>query len=642
MIGLPNRQNVLFDLVQNGQSRQPVAKGQYLTEFDRFAHAGQELEFEHRLHFARDGHEHPLHVVQRFAPLSATLDGAGFSRRVEISELPDETVAEFVVLSGDVTLTADRLVATLAGRGGRVQVALRLPGEAKLTKTAGGAVLNLRGDAAGTAVCELEYRADVAVDQFAPRPAADRSLERAVLDVVPGFEAVRLPVTNQAMPTGLAWRGDGTLVVSSLEGRVWLGHDDDGDGLEDRLVPFSDDLAAPFGVATTGESIDVINKYGLLRLSDDDRDGHADRTELLASGWGHTTDYHDWAIGLPRDSEGNYYISLACQQDARSAVAATWRGSVLKLVPRAPSNDDPRRFEAEPLCGGLRFAQGIALSRSNDLFVTDNQGNYTPFNELNHVVRGARYGFLNRLESDRGLNPPHRSAAVEIPHLWTRSVNGICFLDTPPVVRERLGHELYGPLAGQMVGCEYDTRRLVRMSLERVGGDFQGAVYPLSIEPSAGAETFEGPLVCQVAPNGDLYIGNIRDSGWGAGSNTGSLVRLRWRGELPPGIAEVKVAADGFSMTFTRPVDRGRAAQAGNYAVTSYRRTSTPTYGGPDQDRRVERIEAAEVSTDGQHVSLKLAELREGFVYEYHVRDLGGDGRFFPSEAYYTLRHRLP
>ncbi len=488
-----------WSLVQNGQSRQPIAKGQYLTEFDWFAQAGQGLEFAHRLHLARDGQEHPLHVVQRFAPLGATPGGAGFSRRVEISELPDETVAEFVVLGGDVTLAADRLSATLAGRGGRVQIALRSPGEPKLTKTAGGAVLNLGGDAAGTAVCELEYRADVAVDQFAPRPEADRSLERAMLDVVPGFEAVRLPVTNQAMPTGLAWRGDGTLVVSSLEGRVWLGHDDDGDGLEDRLVPFSDDLAAPFGVATTGESIDVINKYGLLRLSDDDRDGHADRTELLASGWGHTTDYHDWAIGLPRDAAGNYYVSLACQQDARSEVAATWRGSVVKLAPREPSRDDPRRFAAEPLCGGLRFAQGIALLRSNDLFVTDNQGNYTPFNELNHVVRGARYGFLNRLESDRGLSPPHRPAAIEIPHPWTRSVNGICFLEAPPAVRERLGHELYGPLAGQLVGCEYDTRRLVRMSLERVGGDFQGAVYPLSSEPAAGGETFEGPLVCQVA-----------------------------------------------------------------------------------------------------------------------------------------------
>ena len=70
---------------------------------------------------------------------------------------------------------------------------------------------------------------------------------------MPGFEAVRLPVTDQAMPTGLAWRSDGTLVVSSLEGRVWLAHDTDGDGLEDRLVPFSDELAAPYGVAAAGD-----------------------------------------------------------------------------------------------------------------------------------------------------------------------------------------------------------------------------------------------------------------------------------------------------------------------------------------------------------------------------------------------------
>ena len=66
-----------------------------------------------------------------------------------------------------------------------MQVALRSPDEAKLTKTPRGAVLTLPADPARKTACELEYRADVAVDQFAPRPEADRSLERAVLNVVP-------------------------------------------------------------------------------------------------------------------------------------------------------------------------------------------------------------------------------------------------------------------------------------------------------------------------------------------------------------------------------------------------------------------------------------------------------------------------
>jgi glucose/arabinose dehydrogenase len=521
-----------------------------------------------------------------------------------------------------------------------VSLAKNVPG--RLDKSPRGAVVMLVGKNDKPPTCELDYVAYIVPDQFAPLPPVDRRVTQATLAVVPGFEAVRLPLSDEAMPTSLAWRNDGTLVVASLEGRVWLASDTDGDGLEDNLVPFSDELAAPYGVAAAGEAIDVSTKFGLVRLFDENRDGRAERTQLLASGWGHTRDYHDWAVGLPRDRAGNYYLSFGCQQDDRSEAAAHLRGTVARLVPRTPTDDDPRLFAVEQIAAGLRFPQGIALSRAGDLFVTDNQGNYTPFNELNHILPQTRYGFINRLESKRGLNPPFKPAAIEIPHPWTRSVNGICFLETPQAVRASAGADLFGPFEGHLVGCEYDTRRLVRMSLERVAGDFQGAVYPFSVEAPAGEETFEGPIACRVAPDGDLYIGNIRDSGWGAGSNTGSLVRIRRQGELAAGIAEVRASAGGFTILFTQPVDRAKAADPANYAISSFRRIATPAYGGEDVDRRVETIRAAGVSDDARQVTVELDALREGFVYEFHLRNLGGGERFFPDEAYYTLRHRAP
>ena len=179
---------------------------------------------------------------------------------------------------------------------------------------------------------------------------------------MPGFEATRLPLPTEEMPTGLAWRKDGTLVISSLKGRVCLVRDTDGDGLEDTVKPFSDDLAAPYGVNCTGDAIDVINKYALLRLHDDDHDGRAERTEVLADGWGYTDDYHDWAVGLPRDRAGNYYVALPCQQDDRSEAAAYLRGQTIKLVPERPT-DKSSRYRIEPLTGGHRFPMGLALER---------------------------------------------------------------------------------------------------------------------------------------------------------------------------------------------------------------------------------------------------------------------------------------
>ena len=59
---------------------------------------------------------------------------------------------------------------------------------------------------------------------------------------------------------------------------------------------------------------------------------------------------------------------------------------------------------------------GIARNREGELFVTDNQGNYNPFNELNHVLAGRRYGFINKLEQQQGLEPPLTPPAIDIPH----------------------------------------------------------------------------------------------------------------------------------------------------------------------------------------------------------------------------------
>src|SRR5262249_50940751 len=158
------------------------------------------------------------------------------------------------------------------------------------------------------------------------------------------------------------------------------------------------------------------------------------------------------------------------------------------------------------------------------------------------------FGFINAL--DRGKPaPPLTPPAIDIPHPWTRSVNGICFLYTPEPLRTKLGRDAFGPLEGHLIGCEYDTRRLIRLTLQRVGDTFQGATSPLSTPPEDPAKGFLGPLVCAVSPRGELYVGSIRDSGWGVGNNVGEIVRVHVEPEkLPCGIAEVRATPDGFTL----------------------------------------------------------------------------------------------
>ena len=496
------------------------------------------------------------------------------------------------------------------------------------------------------------YRALVPTDRFPTFRATETLSAPQPLDVVPGYSAVQLPVPTNEMPISFAWDADGECYVGSLKGRVLRLRDSDGDGLGDGYELISDELPTPYGLWAGAEGIDALSKFGLVRLTPPRRTGDPFDATIVADGWGSTEDYHDWAIGLERDAAGNYYMALPCQQDDRSPAAAYLRGTALKLIP-VQSSQEPRRYRIEVLSAGLRFPMGIALSREGELFATDNQGNYNPFNELNHLRKGKRYGFINKLENKDGFSPPFESPAINLPHPWTRSVNGVCFLHTPPNLPQE--NPVFGPFEGHLVGCEMNGRFLVRMSLQKVGDDYQGAAYLFSRPPDGagagaplqigqdstgvGQKNFEGPIVCEVSPAGELYVGSLLDSGWGGGQNTGSIVRLSPAGELPLGIAEVRATATGFEVDFTQPIDAAQAANVENYQLRSYQRIATPAYGGDDQHERHETVLSARVSEDRKQVSLEINDLRAGFVYELNITALGSDSKsLFPSQAHYTMR----
>ncbi len=500
---------------------------------------------------------------------------------------------------------------------------------------------------------KLEYSTELPVDQYLEPPIPEVLSLASNLEIGPGWQAERLPLPVGMMPTGICWTPDGKLAFCTLQGQVFVA---DEATLQEGMLPFrelADGLPAPYGIVA-GEKMDgkerselfVATKASVVRVRDNNGSQKRD-VAVVAGGWGYSTDYHDWTVGLLRTSSGELIAGLPCQQDQRSAEGAAFRGTMVKLVPRpADTESESRRpFTIQTISSGHRFPMGMALNRDGELFVTDNQGNYNPFNELNHVRQGAFFGFVNA--SDKAAKnfqpPPLSEPAINIPHPWTRSVNGICFLDTPADLRKETGKEIFGPFEGQLVGCEYDTRRLIRMSLQKVDDTYQGAAYPLSQEAPSPENGFLGPLVCAVSPRGELYVGSIRDSGWGAGNNVGEIVRIKLQPDaLPCGIATMTTISEGFRIDFTREVDPAQAVIVANYTLSTFRRVSTPAYGGPDIDQRTEKISRVELSADRRHVTLHLDEMRPGFVYELHVKNISPQaGVLFPAEAYYTL-HKVP
>jgi mono/diheme cytochrome c family protein len=734
VIGLPNRHNILFDLETNrlaawwlgdtarqrtkgkswywemggksifdphfneselsvivrGTEYSPKAEGQFSGVFESMAIRSDSrlsVDFRSKLNFqvsktgSSDANSMRLESYSQFTDRSG-----GFVRRMRISGKGEVSELRFRLVARELLAKTEWESDSRTLEMPELKTSIRLVSPIGAVWNGDGTVSVRAGDiqrygesGTGDFISEwvLEYITLLPADEFLTNPAPPMVAEATTLSVAPGFAARRLPLDSAIMPSAFAWNARGELFFTTLKGEIIRATDSTSDGLEDQWGVMADGLATPYGIYAVDEEelVDVAAKDGVLRIPYGMREPtFAKPVWRVASGWGHTDDYHDWAVGLVRGQNGEYYLALPCQQDQRSEQAAQLRGKLLKLVPRELQGNF-RLFNVEVISSGHRFPMGLARNRDGELFVTDNQGNYNPFNELNHVKKGAHFGFINALEKEHANEtgykpPPLTPPAINIPHPWTRSVNGICFLDTPtllagtkpgpgasptappsptsppsldPSVPPSLHHSLYGPLEGHLIGCEYDTRRLIRMSLQKVGDTYQGAAYPLSI-PSADVEKgLLGPIVCAIKPTtGELYVGEIRDSGWGAGNNIGQIVKIKIEPDkLPCGIAEVQATKTGFTIDFFRPVDRAKASDVGSYSIQSYRRESTPAYGGPDIDRRAETINAAQVSADGKRVTLTLPELRAGgHVYEIRVKNVApGDDMFHPDEAHYTMNN---
>ena len=441
---------------------------------------------------------------------------------------------------------------------------------------------------------------------------------------LPGFEGRRLPIDTAIMPTAMTWLADGRLAFTSLRGQVWIADDQDKDGIPDALTLFAEGLAAPYGIQADGSSILVSHKPEILRLRDTNQDGRADEFNVFASGWGFSDDYHDWTTALARDQNGDDFVGLGSDysQNNRPADNDRWRGTILKVNSAGTIT---------PIAFSMRFPMGLAFDSQNRLFATDNQGVQNTFNEINHIIEGKHYGVPSRHETVKEVVA--ETPALMIPHPWTRSVNSITFFPKDYAISE---------LAGHGVGCEYDTRCLIRFTVQDVNGTMQGASYRFSLpDQPGGGGNFVGPVASAIGPDGGLYIGSIWDSGWQGGTNTGTIERMVPAQRMPNGIREIRATAQGVEVSFFHPVTASKATDVNNWSLQGYTRSWGGSYATPDSDRDPVVPSALTVSDDLKTVSIQTAALKAGYVYEISVKkplDESAAANFWPTEGHYSMK----
>lgn len=415
---------------------------------------------------------------------------------------------------------------------------------------------------------------------------------------------------------GMDFTADGALMLSTRRGQVWrvdapLG----ADAAAAPMTLFAEGLYEGLGLRVDGADTYVLQRGELSRLRDVDGDGRCDSIDTVADGWGLSGNYHEFAFGLPRDAAGNWYVSLNVSffDDAwwhgRSTVP--YRGWVLRVTPAG---------RVEPFASGFRSPCGIALDSRGRMFVTDNQGDWVASSPIYCVREGAFYGHPKSLVwtdeyRTNGLTthdeiPPARAytgrepAAIWIPYKWSRSTGNLVELSAQGP------HALGAMFPGQYVVAELTNGMLLRAGFEEVQGVLQGWILPLREDIGSVVRVLE-------AADGTLVCG-LTNRGWGGKAPADGLARVRWTGQVPLEIRDVRLldaSADaddfGFELTFTRPV---AATWAPSAKLVQYDYDYWWEYGSPERHTAELAVESVTLSEDRTRLVVRSNELLPAMV----------------------------
>jgi hypothetical protein len=416
-----------------------------------------------------------------------------------------------------------------------------------------------------------------------------------------------MPVAIAASPR------DGRVFIASMKmGELFVVDDPKDDGKEARFVNYAGGhFQDGYGLVAGEDALYLMHRRNILRIRDADGDGLADRFDRVAGLAHGVVENLDNAYGIVRERSGSFVLTYAANTNSTQP---GW-GSVLRLT---PGENEVK----EELAFGLRRAYGWCLGPEDEIFFTDNQGEWVASSKLCRVVKGRYYGFPNPARKEFAAKPFGRTA-VWIPYGWARSANGIA-VDTT-------GGK-FGPFAGQFFMAEMMYGgAIVRAHVEKVNGEYQGSCFPF------WGKGLLGPLVCAFDPRGRLWVGGITEATCMSQPDRGAVFRVDFTGETPFEIVSIHARPRGFRLVFTAPPDRATAGDPASYSVEHYRYEYTGAYGSPELDRTRIAVERAEVLPDGRSVELTTSALVRDRVYMVTaagVRSARGEAPVHPTGAY--------
>lgn len=426
--------------------------------------------------------------------------------------------------------------------------------------------------------------------------------------------------------SGMDWLPDGRLAISTwggsnnVAGEVYLLDNVTGATSRDKVTveKVASGLREPMGIKYVDGSLYVSQKHELTRLVDRDGDDVTDEYRTVAT-WPYGGNFHEFAFGLLY-RDGHFYVNLSVAIDYGGATTtpqpAPGRGTTYKV--------SRKTGRISPVAGGLRTPNGIGWGPDGGLFTTDNQGGWLPSSKLVQIKQDR---FFNHYTEPAG---PFENSPVTAPVLWLPQ-NEIANSPSTPLYLSK------GRFAGQMLIGDVTYGGLQRAHLEKVKGQYQGAVFRYTQGLEAGVNRIT------LGPDGAIYAGGLgADGNWGQeGKLRFGLQKLTPNGGNTFDVKTMRAVPGGFDLTYTQPVSTETAAElAEHYRAEQWRYAPTTDYGGPKIAEERLAVRSATLSEDGLTVRLRLDGLKAGHVV--HVRSprpftsASGES-LWSTEAWYTL-----
>jgi hypothetical protein len=362
-------------------------------------------------------------------------------------------------------------------------------------------------------------------------------------------------------------------------------------------------LFQPLGIKVVEEKIYVTCRDQLVLLRDLNGDMETDFYESFNHDHQVTDHFHEFAMGLQTDKEGNFYYAKSGRH-AREALIPQ-HGTLLKVSADGSKTDI--------IATGFRAANGVCINPDGSFIVTDQQGYWNPMNRINWVKGvGKFYGNM------WGYNPPIDSsrAAMEQPLVWVdmkydRSPSEMVWVDS----------KKWGALNGGLLSLSYGYGKIQYVLNETVNGQEQGAVIDLP-----GVKFLTGVMRGRFNPtDGQLYACGM--SAWGTNQmmRGGGLYRVRYTGKTIPIPVKMKVLEKSVVLDFDSPLDQNTASDLSNFEVKTWQLLRSKKYGSDRLNQKILKVTKSQAEGKSLKLSIENLEKVDVITIDYKIKNTKGE-----------------